>query len=274
MTAQPAPLAVAEPWNLVAEGYLNDGLWVMEQFSVRAIELADVPTHGIVIDIASGPGTLSIPLASKVKKVHAVDFSEEMLNLLRKRARQHNLNNIEITHGDGQSLTCGDNIYDAGFSMFGLMFFPDRAKGFAELHRVVKPGGKAVVSSWAPVNESPLMTLLFGALNAADPSVKPPPYLPDSLENPEKLKTEMSSAGFENVRVEKHQVRLPPVTAESLWESMHKSAAPLVLRRKRLGESEWEIQSDRCIKYLQEQFQDKTRALSTSAHLCMGTKPS
>ena len=34
--------------------------------------------------------------------------------------------------------------------MFGLMFFPDRAKGFAELFRVLRPGATAVVSSWAP----------------------------------------------------------------------------------------------------------------------------
>lgn len=48
-----------------------------------------------VLDIGCGPGTLALPLARRVKKVTAVDFSGAMLEELEKRAKEQNINNIE-----------------------------------------------------------------------------------------------------------------------------------------------------------------------------------
>lgn len=60
---------------------------------------------------------------------------------------------------DGQALPFDDNIFDGAFSLAGLIFFPDRAAGFRELRRVLRPGRRAVVSSIASV-QGPLGRVL------------------------------------------------------------------------------------------------------------------
>ena len=47
------------------------------------------------------------------------------------------------------------NSFDAAFSMFGLIFYSDRARGLQELRRVVRPGAPVVVSSWHPMDTIP-----------------------------------------------------------------------------------------------------------------------
>jgi SAM-dependent methyltransferase len=157
--------------------------------------------------------------------------------------------------------------------MFGLMFFPDRGKGYAELLRVLVPGGVAVVSSWAPVSDSPLMQLMFGALRAADPTRPEPRYDPESLENPTVLATELAAAGFDEVTVVRHTVPLAFDGAEDLFDRMVRSSAPLVMLRRKLGEEVWAEQSAKALAFIQDSVRSGTREASTTALLGVGRKP-
>ena len=80
-------------------------------------------------------------MAPAVRHVTSVDFSAAMLDQLRRNIAAANAANVEIVEADGQALPFPDDSFDVGVSMFGLMFFPDRGKGFAELFRVLAPGG-------------------------------------------------------------------------------------------------------------------------------------
>jgi SAM-dependent methyltransferase len=224
-----------------------------------------------ILDVAAGPGTLVLEAASRVRAATALDFSEPMLDEL--RARSADIRAIRVVHGDGQALPFADGAFDAAFSMFGLMFFPDRGKGFVEMLRVLRPGGVAVVSSWAPVSRSPLMRLMFGALRAADPSRPEPSEKPLSLENPEVLTKEMTVAGFSEVVVEAHEARLAVASADELWHKMSRSSAPLVMLQKKLGAESWARQSDAARAYLASELQDTPTTLGTTAWLAVGRKP-
>lgn len=267
------PLAQREPWDLVAAGYAERSEWILGAFAERATELADLRPNSRVIDVACGPGTVALRVAPKVATVTAVDFSEPMLNELRTRARQRNVTNVEVIFGDGQALPVADASYDAAFSMFGLMFFPDRARGLSELHRALVPGGVAVVSSWAPISDSSMMTVMFGALRAADPSRNAPQYDALSLENPALLEQELQAAGFRDVSVvpHVHHVELTEGPDE-LWDGMVRSSAPIALLRKRLGEQEWAVQEAKARAYLAQELRG-ARQLDTKAWLGRGYKP-
>lgn len=268
-----SPFSTPEPWDLVARGYAAEAHWIMLPFSQRAAELAEVTRESVVLDVATGPGTLALYLAPRVKRVDALDFAPSMIAELEARALASGIRNIEARVGDGQALPYAECLFDAAFSMFGLMFFPDRARGFAELTRVLRPGAKAVVSSWAPIAESPLISLMFNALRAADPDAVAPPPNALGLENPERFAEELTQAGFTEVRVVRAEQTLDTPSPSELWSSMVKSSAPLALLRRRLGEERWREQSQKAQRFIEDDLAHAPRRLSTTAFLGVGRKP-
>jgi ubiquinone/menaquinone biosynthesis C-methylase UbiE len=272
-TRPPNPLSANEPWDLVASGYAAEATPIMLPFAQRAAELAKLDAKSVVIDVATGPGTLALLIAPGVKRVDAVDFSSAMLEQLRRAIAEQGVVNVRTFVGDGQALEFGEARYDAAFSMFGLMFFPDRLRGFREILRVLKPGGKAVVSSWAPIDESPLMSLMFGAIRAADPSRPAPQKDMLSLENSQLFREEMERAGFSDVVIHEHEATYDRGPAEEFWERMARSSAPLVLLRRRLGEEVWAEQAKLAREYLVRQLADPSIVLRTKAYLGFGRKP-
>eukprot|EP01133_Synstelium_polycarpum_P013715 gene13715-16169_t len=104
------------------------------------------------LDVACGSGALTLPLAERVLQVPgslvtAVDFSKDMINILTKRTEERGLA-VDIHEMDGMNLILPSNEYDHTFSVSGLIFFPDRIKGLSEMHRVLKPGGTALIVAW------------------------------------------------------------------------------------------------------------------------------
>lgn len=267
-----SPFSVAEPWDLVAEGYAAEASAVMAPFSLRALELTQLSPDAQVIDVAAGPGTLVLEAARRVASVTAVDFSAQMNERLRGLAAQRGLTNLRVLEADGQALPLPDASFDAGFSMFGWMFFPDRARGLAELYRVLRPGADLVVSSWAPLSRAPLMAAMFGALRAADETFVTPAYNPDSLENPERLASELRAGQFKDVAVHEHTVALQFEDSDALWLRMTRSSAPLVSLRKRLGEAVWTTRSELARAYLAHELGKGAVSLSTTAWLGQGVR--
>ncbi|HET9931360.1 MAG TPA: class I SAM-dependent methyltransferase [Polyangiaceae bacterium] len=274
MSQKGGPLAAPEPWDLVSKGYAEEASYLMRAFSVRAIELMEPGVSARVIDVAAGPGTLTLELAQRVASIDAIDFAPAMIEELQAALVTRNITNVTARVADGQSLPFGDERFDFGFSMFGLMFFPDRPRGYSELLRVLKPGGRAVVSSWAPLMDSSLMRGMFGAIHEVDPNVPPPQRDPLGLENPDVLAAELTAAGFRDVAVEAVTRFVPPITsAEEVWHRMSRSSAPLVLLRNRLGESEWQRGTERARAFLERYLRENPGELSSTALLGYGTKP-
>jgi SAM-dependent methyltransferase len=159
-----------------------------------------------------------------------------MVANLRRRANELGLPIADVRVADGQDLPFVDNAFDGAFSMAGLIFFPDRAAGFRELHRVLRPGRRAVVSSIASI-EGPFLQALE-AIRASLPNLP----LSDGkmpLSDPEEFTREMSSAGFHEVTI--HTVMQPMTTpsVSEFWQRMQRSAAPVALLRRKLGEERW-----------------------------------
>ncbi len=266
------PLSTSGPWSTVAVGYAGMAETMMRPFAARALELAAPGADARVVDVAAGPGTLSLLAARQVSQLRALDFSAAMLDILRRDAAAAGLDNIEAVIGDGQELPYGDAEFDAGFSMFGLMFFPDRARGFAELYRVLRPGGVAVVSSWAPMRESPFAELIFRAMVAGTPAEG---RLPEtdmfSLQNPELFETEMRAAGFGEVTIHRHTVELSYPDSTALYRGMSEGGAPMAVMRANFDEAGWAARTALIENYLRENYSPGS-PLATTAFLAVGRK--
>jgi SAM-dependent methyltransferase len=227
-----SPLAAPPPWNLVASAYSAEVVPQFEYFAREALRLAAAAPSSRVVDVACGPGTLTSLAASAGCTVDALDFSPNMVDELHARlADKPWASRVEACVGDGMALPFADASFDAGFSMFGLMFFPDRNKGFRELLRVLKPGAPAVVSSWVPLDRVIVLATAFSALNELlPPPPNTPPFKPP-LASPDECAEEMGAAGFREVVVHEVTYHPPAVTVAELWPMMVRTTAPIVLRK-------------------------------------------
>ena len=91
----------------------------------------------------------------------ATDFSPGMVACVAAAG----LPNVETRVMDGQALDLPDASFDAAFSIFGVIMFPDWRKGLAEMRRVTRPGGYGVVApvGWgAPGSSSAGELMTFG----------------------------------------------------------------------------------------------------------------
>lgn len=243
-------LSEVKPWDTVAQGYSETTMKLFQCYADKALELVGINDQDSVADIACGPGTLALTAAQTARAVSALDFSENMLAILKDTISENGITNIDVHHGDGQALPYDNNTFDAAFSMFGLMFFPDRSKGYAEILRTLKPGGAAVISSWAPVCESSAMKIMFGALQAMNPDIPDPQTDVESLENPDFFQSELETAGFKEIKIHPVSGDIQINNIERFWQDMVKGSAPFAMMKKKLTEEQWEQKQRIALDYL------------------------
>ncbi len=139
------------------------------RWRARAVDQARIGPGARVLDVATGTGDLALELARRVApggEVVGSDFSEGMLARARAKSGAVDVVGIEselrFEWGDGLELPYPDGAFDAATNGFGLRNFPDRARGLAEMIRVVRPGGRVVVLEMTTPTRRPLS--LFFAL--------------------------------------------------------------------------------------------------------------
>lgn len=265
-------LSTVTPWDMVAEGYSEVTMKMFQGYAEEAIALADLNEDSCVLDVACGPGTLALNAAPKIRSVSAIDFSQSMVEILNNTIQEKSISNIETCCGDAQSLPYDNDTFDAAFSMFGLMFFPDRMQGYKEIYRTLKTGGKTIISSWAATTQSPIMMAMFGALKAMNPDLAEPQTDIESLENPDFFKAELLKAGFKDVKVLPVTGVIQVDSVEEFWVDMVKGSAPLVMMKNSMPEDVWQEKSRIALEYLHGVLDTLPTTLSADAWLGVGLK--
>jgi len=267
MSQNSNPLSASAPWNLVADGYAETTMRMLAQYAEEAIAASKLKPGAVILDVACGPGELAIRLAGEAASVYGIDFSEAMLEIFRQKIRSAGLKNIVIQHGDAQMLPFANGMFDAAFSIFGRMFFPDRSKGFAEIYRTLKPGGSIAVTSWAPLDQSPAMQTMFGALRVMKPELPEPQRSISSLENPEVFRQEMLDAGFRDVKIQCVTKAFPVESIDSFWIDMVRGSAPIQMLKNGMGEALWREKEKLALGYLQQHLPAIPGELTSDAWL-------
>lgn len=208
-------------WDKIAPGYDRTNTPTQMWLGDEGVRRAGLRPDMRFLDVAAGSGALSIPAARIGARVLATDQSPAMLDLLKQRARKEQLN-IETRVMDGQALELDDNSFDLAGSQFGVMLFPDMPKGISEMVRVVRPGGRVLMSVYG----DPHRIEFFGFFVKAIQSVRPdftgppmdPPPLPFQLRDPERLRKEFAVAGLKDITVETITETTEFRTGKELWE--------------------------------------------------------
>ena len=112
----------------------------------------------VVLDLGSGAGFDAFLAAKKVGsrgKVFGVDMTDEMLEKAKENAKKGGFTNVEFKKGDIENLPLDDNSVDAVISNCVINLAPDKAKVFKETYRVLKTGGRLMVSDVVLVKPLP-----------------------------------------------------------------------------------------------------------------------
>jgi len=166
-----------------------------------------------VLDLASGTGDVAFALANlgHPAAVVATDFVPEMLAVAEKKAAERpSAVPVSFSVADAQGLPFEDESFDVATVAFGVRNFPLRERNFAEVLRVLKPGGRYVVLEFSRPSFAPWRSVYHAYLRVAIPAIGGLltgdragfVYLNDSIRQfptqPE-LAAELRTAGFSQV---------------------------------------------------------------------------
>jgi SAM-dependent methyltransferase len=185
---------------------------LLQPVSDRLLAAAAAGTGGIVIDVGCGCGETTIDFARAVApngRVVGIDVSAPMLDWARERAPRELA--IRFDLADATVHAFEPAAADLIVSRFGVMFFADPARSFANLRAALKPGGRLVFVCWRPAKENPWMTVpLREAAKHAPPlpEMQPDDPGPFAFANPDRVRRILTEAGFVEIAIEPHDLKL------------------------------------------------------------------
>jgi len=153
---------------------------------------------GRLLEIAAGTGVVTRALAGTLPastSIVATDLNQAMLD---QAAAIGTARPVEWRQADAMKLPFDDATFDAVACQFGVMFFPDKAKAFAEVHRVLKPGGIYVFNVWDRIEANEFADVVTQALAAMFPQ-DPPRFMartPHGYHDKSVVERDLAAGGF------------------------------------------------------------------------------
>ena len=171
-------------------------------WSALLIQSANVQLGEHVVDVACGTGIVARQIAPCVGPqgmVIGLDLNPNMLRVACAAAEREGLT-IEWRASPAEQLPYPDGSFDLILCQFGLMFFTDRNKALMEMHRVLRAGGRAVVSVWQGLDRHPFYQTLTAVSrrHLGKSSVQKVFSLGDADE----LRLLLTDTGFQQVEIE------------------------------------------------------------------------
>ena len=145
----------------------------LEPVAALVVERAALRAGEHVLDVACGTGNAALLAAQRGAEVVGLDGAERLLVVARERAAAAELR-AEFVAGDAQDLPFADASFDRVLSIFGVIFVQDAPRTLSEIARVLRPGGRALLTAWLDEGTIDAMVDVLGAAVARATGAGPP----------------------------------------------------------------------------------------------------
>jgi ubiquinone/menaquinone biosynthesis C-methylase UbiE len=158
-----------------------------------------------VLETAAGTGALTREMAARLPAhaaVTATDLNQPMLDHAAAGLRHDG--RFAWRQADALALPFADQTFDVVACQFGVMFFPDKTKGYAEARRVLKPSGRFVFNVWDRISENDFACVVTDALATVFPH-DPPRFMartPHGYHDVARIREELTAAGFASISID------------------------------------------------------------------------
>ena len=153
-----------------------------------------------VLETAAGTGVLTRALAERLSpSAHliATDLNQPMID---QAARRQPAGTAGWKQADALALPFADGSFDVVACQFGVMFFPDKARGYAEIRRVLAPQGAFVFNAWDRIEDNEFAADATDAAATIFPD-DPPRFLarvPHGYCDTTRIRNDLAAGGFAN----------------------------------------------------------------------------
>ena len=220
----PDNAAQADYWNGVVGRRWSDHQerqdQVLKPISERLLAVADAKPGELVIDVGCGCGSLTIDVAARVAphgEVLGLDISEPMLARARERAPEDSP--ARFLRADPTVYELPPGAIDLVVSRFGVMFFADPARTFANLRRGMRAGARLALACWREASQNPWLHV---PLSEAAKHAPPPPEAGPEEPGPfafaigTRVQRILSEAGFADVVLTPEELELDIAVGQGL----------------------------------------------------------
>jgi SAM-dependent methyltransferase len=157
-----------------------------------------------VLETAAGTGVVPRALASRLgpdARYVVTDLNQPMLD--HATSKQGDDHRIEWLQADALELPFDGDTFDAVICQYGVMFYPDRVKGYAEARRVLKPGGSYIFNVWDHIGANEFADVVTDAAAEIFPD-DPPRFLartPHGYHDVQVVRDDLCAAGFSDITI-------------------------------------------------------------------------
>jgi SAM-dependent methyltransferase len=170
-------------------------------FEPYAIDLASrvallAPAN--ILELAAGTGVVTRRLALELPASVAITASDLNQPMLDQAAAIGTNRPVLWRQADATQLPFADASFDAVVCQFGVMFFPDKPRAFAEARRVLRPGGAFIFSVWDRIESNEFALAVTDALAAMFPA-NPPRFMarvPHGYHDAATIRNDLAAGGF------------------------------------------------------------------------------
>jgi SAM-dependent methyltransferase len=177
---------------------------------------------GSVLEIAAGTGAVTRELAARLPASASIVATDLNPPMLEQAAARGTPRPVEWRTADAMRLPFGDESFDAVVCQFGVMFFPDRGRAYAEARRVLRNRGAFVFSTWDRIADNELAACVQDALAELFPG-DPPRFMertPHGYYDTARIARDVSDGGFVAApRIERLTLRSRGASARDVAEA-------------------------------------------------------